>query len=388
MTLPKGVNHLALCQALYTLAISIQLTVTGLAGLQLASDKALATLPFALIIVTAALTTPLAARAVAANARRAFLGGGLLAIAGGLVALAAVVTHSFALLCAAALAAGGFQATSQYYRLAAADASEDKGRAIARVLTGGVLAALLGPLLMLAARKVWPDVTFAGPYLMVALMGVLTLGVVAIAPRLQVSQKGEVSGAQRSLRELLAQPRLQAALANNVVAYAVMVGVMTATPLAMHGCGFDVGASSQVIQWHLLGMFAPSLVAGWLSSRLGASGLSLTGIALMVVSAVVANLSLSLPAFYVALFLLGVGWNFMFVSGSTLLAQSYQPSERARVQGLSEALTSGSAALASLSAAPLLLALGWNGVNLNASWLLVLPLLATWRLRARPVAAA
>ncbi|WP_051304470.1 MFS transporter [Chitinilyticum litopenaei] len=393
--LPASVRVLALCQALYTVGISIQLTLTGLAGLQLASDKAWATLPFSLIILTAAITTLFAAHWLQRVGRRSgFLIGATLGAVGGALAFVAMQRQSFGLLCAAALFTGGFQAFAQYYRLAAADSvgADAKGRAIATVLTGGVLAALFGPWLAKSAQGWLPGVLFGGAYLLASAMGIATAALIYFGYRttpMTVSEAQDHAPA-RPLREIVGQPVFLAALANSAIAYVLMAGLMTATPLAMVACGFTLADGAGVIQWHMLGMFAPALAAGWLVQRLGAPVLALLGSALLFAAALLASQSSSLPAFYVALLLLGVGWNFMFVAGSTLLALSYRPSERGKTQASSEFGTSLLAAAASLAAAPLLQALGWERLNAVAPWLLLLPVALTlnhlWRLRAREVA--
>ncbi|MBE9608142.1 MFS transporter [Chitinilyticum piscinae] len=384
MKLPASVRILALCQALYTIGISIQLTLTGLAGLQLASDKRWATLPFSLIILSAAVTTLFAAHWLQRAGRRSgFLLGAGSGAFGGALAFVALWQHSFALLCTAALFTGGFQAFAQYYRLAAADSvgSETKGRAIATVLTGGVLAALFGPLLARSAQGWLPGVLFGGAYLMASLMGIATATLIYMGYKpvhMTVSTKDSTVPPRR-LRQIVAQPVFQAALASNAVAYLLMAGLMTATPLAMLGCGFTLADGAGVIQWHMLGMFAPALLAGWLVQRLGVTVLGLTGTLLLLLASLLASQSLSLPAFYIALLLLGVGWNFMFVAGSTLLALSYRPSERGKTQASSEFATSLLAALASLAAAPLLQQLGWQQLNHYAPCLLLLPVVLLLR---------
>ncbi|WP_156939104.1 MFS transporter [Deefgea rivuli] len=389
--LPKSIRVLALCQALYTIAISIQLTLTGLAGLQLASNKALATLPFSLIILSAAFSALAAAHWLQRVGRRkGFLTGAALGAMGGGVAFWAMQQQSFALLCVAALLSGGFQAFAQYYRLVAADSVQgaNKGRAISLVLTGGVLAALLGPWLAKTSQAWLPTILFGGAYLLASLMGIATAALIYFAykPIPMVLAASENSEVARPLAQIIRNPIFIAALSNNVVAYTIMAGLMTATPLAMQGCGFSIGDSAGVIQWHMLGMFAPALIAGKLVQRFGAITLAFTGMALLLVASLLAQQSTALMIFYTALLLLGIGWNFLFVAGSTLLTLSYQPNERSKTQACSEFTTSFFAAGASLFAAPLLQSWGWTKLNTFAPWLLIIPLLATlyfWRSQRR-----
>ncbi|MBM3116589.1 MFS transporter [Jeongeupia naejangsanensis] len=388
-----NVRTLAICQGLYTAAISIDLTLTGLAGYVLAEDKRLATLPFSIIIVTAALTALVAASLLKKlGRRRGFTIGATAGMLGGLVSALAMFRHDFVLFCVGTAGIGVFQAFAQYYRLAAADEStgDAKARAIATVMTGGVLAALFGPLLARSAQDWFAAVPFAGAYLLAAALGLASL---LLLLRYRESRHDTAEAvtceAPRPLSLIVAQPVFIAAIANNLIAYAVMVCLMTATPLAMLACGFNVADGAGVIQWHMLGMFAPAFVSGRLIGRFGVLPVSLSGALLLAASAVLGQASTALPAFYVALMLLGVGWNFMFVAGTTLLAQSYRPNERARTQGGSEFATSCAAALGSFIAAPWLQRYGWSALNAAVLPLLIVPVLATlyWRFAPRPAVA-
>lgn len=390
----RNIRLLALCQALYTAAISIDLTLTGLAGYLLASNKALATLPLSLIIATSAITTLFASRWQARVGRRwGFATGALIGAAGAGISVLAMWQQHFVLFCVGTSCIGVFQAFAGYYRLAAADQVDGnaKGRAIATVMTGGVVAALLGPLLAQHSQNMLPGVTFGGAYLVAFGLGLLSalliLAFYQDAPVLAATAGPPAP--PRPWRVIAKQPVFRAALANNIAAYALMVCLMTATPIAMLGCGFGVADGAGVIQWHMLGMFAPSFVSGALIQRFGVTPISLTGAALLAAAAWLAQSNVALPTFYTALMLLGVGWNFMYVAGSTLLAQSYSASERTKTQGSAEFAVSALAALASFSAAPLLQKLGWSGLNRWVLPLLLLPILATlsWEWRRRKTVA-
>lgn len=378
---------LALCQGLFTCAISIDLTLTALTGWQLAPDKSLATLPFALITVAGALVTWFAARLIESWGRRlAFALGAACGGAGGLVSVWAVWHGQFWVFCAGTALVGVFQAFAQYYRLAAADAAsqDTKGRAVATVLAGGVVAAIAGPALASWSRDLFPQALFAGAYLVVAAMGWLSVLVLLLAYRDTVAPPGAGARAEdalpaRPMREVLRQPVWGAALANNVAGSMVMMFIMTAAPLAVVACQYDIADGAQVIQWHLVGMYAPSFFAGRLVQRFGAGPVALAGVLLCLGCALSAMASTSLVAFHLALLLLGVGWNFMFVTGTTMLAQSYRPSERAATQGFSEFLRYAATALATLGAGPLLARYGWS--SLNAAILPVLGLCALATLR-------
>ncbi|WP_211251692.1 MFS transporter [Andreprevotia chitinilytica] len=385
----RNIRILAACQALYTAAISIDLTLTGLAGYTLARDKALATLPFSLIIVAAMVTSLVSPHWQQKVGRRiGFATGAGVGAFGAALSVLAMFRHDFWLFCVGTACIGVFQAFAGYYRLAAADNVDApaKSRAIATVLTGGVLAAICGPLLARWSQGWIPGVAFAGAYGLACLFGIASLALLLMyrntPPHQEARQAQEPA---RPLREIVTQPVFIAALANNLIAYAVMICMMTATPLAMIACGYGINDGAGVIQWHMLGMFAPSFLSGWLISRFGPASVALTGAGLIAVSSVVGQTSSALPYFYVSLMLLGLGWNFMFVAGTTLLAQSYRPRERAKTQSSAEFTTSACSALASLAAAPLVQHLGWATLNAAALPLLLLPVLATlyWRFGQR-----
>jgi len=359
---------LAVAQGLFTAAVSIDLTLTGLTGYQLAPDKSLATLPFALITVAGAVTTLFASLLMQRiGRRRGFVLGASTCAAGGLVSVWAVFHGTFWVFCLGTAAVGVFQAFAQYYRLAAADSVETDGKArvISMVLAGGVVAAVLGPALAAWSKNLFPTL-FAGSYLMVFALGLLSALLIAAGYR-DVEAPGAPADATapavRSLWTVFRQPISLAALANNVIGGVVMMFVMTAAPLAAVGCHHSIDDGANIIQWHLVGMYAPSFFAGRLIKRFGMPAVLFSGMALSAACGVVAMASTSLVAFYGALLCLGIGWNFMFVGGTTLLASSHLPSERARVQGMAEMVRYGFTAAATLAAGPVLERFGWAELN-------------------------
>jgi MFS family permease len=378
----RGAWVLAVCQALYTSSVSIDLTLTGLVGYMLAADKSLATLPFSLIIVASALSTVFASFLMARVGRRlGFIFGAAIGAAGGAVSVYAIFHQSFWAFCAGTATVGVFQAFAQYYRLAAADAVpvDAKSRAISTVLTGGVIAAVLGPLLASWSKDWLAPVSFAGSYALVTALGLLSMALLAFLYRDVAPHVDATTGAEpaRPWRAIVRQPIFIAALANNALGYAVMMFVMTATPIAAVACGHTIGDGAEIIQWHLVGMFAPSFFSAWLIRRIGVLRVVGTGIALSALCGIVALRSTDLPHFYVALASLGVGWNLMFVGGTTLLTQSYRPSERAKTQATSEFTTFAFSALGSLGAGQMLAHFGWSVVNATIFPFLVLAAVAT-----------
>ena len=394
----RAARVLAVCQALYTSSVSIDLTLTGLVGYTLADDKALATLPFSLITVAAALTTIFASFLMARIGRRAgFVVGAAVGAAGGAISVYAIFHHSFWAFCAGTATVGVFQAFAQYYRLAAADAVgvHAKSRAISTVLAGGVVAAVLGPALAAWSRDWLAPVAFAGSYALVTVFGLVSIVLIALLYR-DVAPPANVAVAvepARPLGRIIRQPIFIAALANNALGYAVMMFVMTATPIAALACGHTIGDGAQIIQWHLVGMLAPSFFSARLIQRFGVLRVIGAGIALSAMCGVLALRSTDLPHFYAALACLGVGWNFMFVGGTTLLSQAYQPSERAKTQATSEFTTFAFSALGSLFAGQLLVRFGWQTINAAIFAPLAVAAMATlifaWsRSRGRVVAAS
>jgi MFS family permease len=390
---------LALCQGLFTAALSIDLTLTGLTGYQLAPDKSLATLPFAMITVAGAVVTLFAALLMQRIGRRwgfGFALGATICAIGGLVSVWSVFHDDFWLFCLGTASVGVFQAFAQYYRLAAADSvhgnDRAKARAISTVLAGGVVAAILGPALAAWSKDLFP-VLFAGAYLMVFALGLASaLLLVAFYRDIEPAHSAAAQTAlpARPLGIVMRQRISLAAIASNVGGGAVMMLVMTAAPLAAVGCGYGIDDGANIIQWHLVGMYAPSLFAGQLIGRFGLPAIVFTGMALCLACGAIAAASTSLVAFYVALFCLGIGWNFMFVGGTTLLAQSYRPAERGRVQGVAEMIRYGVTALATLAAGPLLEHYGWAALNLAIVPLLAIAAVMTlgWMREERREAAA
>ncbi|MFY1906004.1 MFS transporter [Achromobacter xylosoxidans] len=359
----RNARILAVCQGLFIAAISIDLTLTALTGHMLAPDKALSTLPFALITVAGAVVTWFASLLMQRIGRRnGFALGALAGAAGGGISVWAVFHDHFWAFCAGTALVGVFQAFAQYYRLAAADAVEPaaKSRAISVVMTGGVIAAIAGPALAAWSRDLFAPVAFAGAYLMVALLALLSaallFGFYRDTETSVAAGEAQAGLPPRPLRAVARQPVFIAALANNVVGSVSMMFIMTAAPLAAVACSHSIGDGANIMQWHLVGMYAPAFFAG----------------------ALIAMASPSLPAFYAALFCLGVGWNFMFVGGTTLLAQSYRPSERARAQGAAEMLRYAATAVATLAAGPALDAFGWEALNAAMLPVVLAAGLMTW----------
>jgi len=362
----RNVLILACAQALFQTATVMLLILSGLAGLMLAPHKSLATLPLAMMTATAAAAMIPASMFMQRYGRRAgFLLGASLGSTAGIVAAAGIALNNFWLFAFANMMVGGYQSFAQFYRFAAADTASDsfRSRAISWVVSGGVVAAVAGPNIARVTAHIGA-VPYLWSYLALSGTGViamLLIGQLDLPPSAVVAH-----GYARPLSRIVRQPVFLTAWLGSSVGFAVMVMVMTATPLAMRICGQPFGASASVIQWHVLGMFVPSFFTGKLIRRFGVLSVMTCGIALLFASVCVAIAGVAFPNFVCGLILLGIGWNFLFIGGTTLLTESYRPAERAKTQATHDLAMFGAVTLASFSAGSLLDAWGWRGVNLTA----------------------
>ncbi|MFO0993345.1 MAG: MFS transporter [Hyphomicrobiales bacterium] len=362
----RNVLILAIGQGLYSSTTVILIATAGLVGVMLAPSKSWATLPVSTFVIGTMLSTIPASHLMQRLGRRpGFLIGAVFGLLGALLAIYAIYVGSFALFCLAAAFQGTFQASSGFMRFAAADISSPafRPKAISWVLTGGVVAAIFGTLIVIRTTDLLAPFTFAGCY---AASAVLSIATMFALLRLDIPKPrdDEDLATTRPLSEILRQPRTLVAIACATLSYGMMNLVMTATPIAMVDCGFVSTDASWVIQWHVLGMFVPSFFTGHLIARFGVEKICLLGMTLLVGSAIVAMLGIDFANFAIALILLGLGWNFGFIGGTTLLTGSYAPSERAKVQGFNDFAISVTMAIASLASGKLLSGLGWNAVNL------------------------
>ena len=374
----RNISLLAVSQALMLSAVVVSMVLAGVLGAQLAPDKGLATLPIAAMVVGTALCSIPASLLMRRIGRRAgFLTGSAIGIAGSALAAFGLYSQSFAVFVLGHLLIGGFQGFANYFRFAAAESAgpQHASRAISWVVAGGVVAAFAGPQIAVWGRDWMPQHVFLGSYVAQVLLSLL---VMLLLTRLDLPQLQVAAGEPaRPLREIAAQPGLRAAVVGAAVGYAVMIMAMTATPLAMLGCGFGAADVKPVIQWHVFGMFVPSFFTGSLVARYGAARVMQVGFVLLMGHVAVAASGIEFLHFVSALILLGVGWNFAFVGGTALLTQSYRPSEQTKVQALNEGLVFGLVALGSLGAGWLYDRFGWVTLNVSVLPLLVLALVWT-----------
>lgn len=355
---------LAACQALLMTANVVIIGMTGLAGYVLANDKGLATLPVTAFIVGTAITTfPAALWMRRVGRRLGFVTGSGLGICGAALCAVAMASGSFLLLTLGAFLNGSYNAFGQQYRFAAAElvGGVERGRAIALVLAGGIGGAILGPEGTKLIHHMF-GTPFFGGYILLVGCGVLAVAL-QLWLRLLDGQVAHVdAGPARPLRIVVGQRRFIAAVFGAVTGYAVMSFLMTATPLAMMTHHHQYNETVLVIEWHAIAMFAPSFVAGPLLRRFGTIAVMSCGAGLMLGTVAVAAAGTSLGLYWTALVLLGIGWNFLYVGGTTLLTMCYRPSERAAAQGFNDMLVFMFSGAASLLSGVLLERVGWDGM--------------------------
>lgn len=354
------------------------LTVTALAGEVLAPGSGLATLPISLQFVVTMLTTLPASFVMRRFGRRlGFQIGAVIGLVGGLLNVVALSHGDFPLFCLGSALIGALNGFAIYYRFAAADSADEehRSRAISLVLAGGVVAAFTGPNLARLTVDALSAATFAGSFLALAVIQVVTVFLLIFVniPRLSAEERRDQG---RPFGEIVRIPQVPVAIIAAVIGYSSMTLVMTSTPLAMHGSGHHFGSTAFVIQWHVFAMFAPAFVTGHLIKRVGVLPVIVAGAAMNFVGVAVNMTGEGLWQFTVALMALGVGWNFMFVGGTSLLTSVITRAEQAKVQGINDFLVFGSVAVGALSGGALYQALGWQALNLAVVPGLVVALLA------------
>ena len=353
-----------MCHAFYVTATSAIIATAGLAGLALASEKSLATLPISMqFVAMTAGTVPASFLMKRLGRRDGFSIGALLGLVGALISLWAIMRGDFAMYCLGSALVGVFNGFAQYYRFAAADTASDrfKSHAISLVLAGGVIAAV-GPLLASASIDLLAPIPFAGVYAAVAGFYVATLVVLrfVVIPRPSAEER---DGFRRPLGEIIRQPVFIVALLGALFGYMMMSLLMTATPLAMAACSFGFHESAQAIQWHVLGMFAPSFITGHLIRWFGTLRVMGAGVVIVGLCIAVNLQGITLANFWIGATLLGVGWNFLFIGGTTLLTSCYTPAEKAKTQAIHEFLLFGCVAFASLMSGVIHEYWGWQTLN-------------------------
>jgi MFS family permease len=380
---------LAGAQALGGASPSIVISLGGIVGSQLVVNQAFATVPVSLMQLGLACgVIPAAFLMRRIGRRNSYVIGALIGAVAASIAAAGAGSRMFWLFCLGTFLCGLYGSYVQSYRFAAADTASEsfRPRAISWVMIGGLAAGVIGPQSVYWTRDLTPAAPFAASFLAQGVLALIAVGVVLALRAPPV--KDVKSGGGRPLPEIMRQPKFIASVIAALVAYGLMSFVMTAAPLAMVGCGHSVGDAALGIQWHVLAMFAPSFFTGRLIARFGKEKVTAAGLLLTALAAVVGLAGLSVAHFWIALVLLGVGWNFGFIGATALVTDCYRPEERVKVQAANDFLVFGSVAIASFSSGGLLSAGGWDSVN----WLVFPPVavalaLVAWQALQRRVPA-
>lgn len=369
----RNVTVLVLAQAILGAQMPMIFVLGGLAGQSLASNPCWATLPISLIVFGSMTTAPWMSQLMHRYGRRvgflAGIGGGAF---GAAISAYALTISSFPIFLLGSYFTGIYMSAQGFYRFAAIDtaSAEFRAKAMSYVMAGGLVSAVIGPQL----AKVTVDaaaVPFLGTY--IGVIGLNLLGIVLFSfldiPRPEARLPGASRG--RSRMEMLKSPRILVAIIAAAVSYALMNLVMTSTPLAVVGCGYTKANAADVVMGHVLAMFVPSFFTGHLINRFGAERIVATGLAILAAAGLVGLAGVDILNFYVALVLLGIGWNFGFIGASNMLVASHAPEERGRIQGLNDLIVFGSVTVASLASGTLMNCAGaasptdgWTAVNL------------------------
>jgi predicted MFS family arabinose efflux permease len=371
---------LAIAQALAGGNNTVVAATASIIGSVLAPDKGMATLPVSMMVLGIWFgTLPIGYLARSVGRRFALQTGSVVGTLAGLVSCTAVLQGSFLLLLAGAFGCGFYAAAHNSYRFAATDSASDefKPRAISFVLGGGVLAALIGPSVVIATKDLWQPYLFAATFVAQSALAALA-GVVLTQFKSPTTAPRTLNGNERSLGMIVRNPLFIVAAVCGVASFALMNLIMTSAPLAMVDCGHSVAEAALGIQWHVLGMYAPSFITGSLILRYGVFRVMGAGLSLIFACAIIGIAGVTLTHFWVALTLLGVGWNFAFIAATTLVTQCHRPEERNKVQAFNDFLIFGTMAVGSFASGKVLATFGWMALNL----LLFPPVLAVGALVA------
>lgn len=358
---------LAICHGLFLTNNVTFIAINGLVGFSLAPLGWMATLPVMGYVVGGVLSTGLVARTQHRFGRKtSFQIGLLVALASALLCAYAAASHNFWLLCSATLVAGYYNANGNLYRFAAAElvGSGFREKAVSLVMAGGLIGAVAGPNLAAQTRSL-TVVPFMGAYLALAGVALLSMGVLAFISFPPLSAK-KTSGEGRPLKDIMRQPVFIVAAATGALGFGVMNLLMAATPLAMQQCGLPFSDAALVLEWHVIGMFAPGFVTGHLIKRFGVLPIMGTGVVLNLLCIIVALSGVDLNQFLLALVLLGVGWNFLFTGSTTLSLQTYTPAEKDRAQGALNFFVFATTAVTSFASGVLVTTQGWQLLNFGS----------------------
>ncbi len=385
----RNIVVLAVCHGLTGIGSTTMIVESALVGHMLATNKIFATLPLGAMHLAVMLTAFPASFLMQRFGRRfGFSLGAVAGLLGTALCTIAIMQGSFELFCAGAFVNGIYNGFATFYRFAAADGAkpEWKSRAISFVLAGGVLAAVIGPEMAKRTADLLPPHLFAGSFAALTLTSVLAFALIQFL-RIPTPNRDAVSGPARPLIEIALQPTFMVAVGASMIAFGGMNFVMTVTPLAMVSCGFVHGDSATVIQWHALAMFLPSFFTGDLIRRFGVLNVMMAGAVLMAACLAINLSGVGFAHFFVALLFLGLGWNFLFVGGTTLVTETYRSQERGKVQALNDLLVFGTVAITAMTSGAVHELAGWAWINIaTGPFLLAVALALLWLQRRRRTA--
>jgi len=368
----RNVAILVMAQAFLGAQMPIIFTIGGLAGQSLATNPCFATLPISLIVMgTMIWATPMSAVMQKYGRRVGFFIGTTAGATGAAIGAYALYIGSFPLFLLGSFVTGLYQSAHGFYRFAAADAVDESFRpkAISYVMAGGLVAAIIGPQLVKATADALV-VPFLGAYLTVIVINVLGSGLFLALDIPPPPKHPEGGTGGRTRLELLKTPIIAVSIITAMVSYALMNLVMTSTPLAVVGCGYEKSSAANIVSAHVLAMFIPSFFTGYVISWIGVRKVIAIGLIILAGAGLVALNGVALSNFYSALILLGIGWNFGFIGATTMLASTYSPEEQGRVQGLNDMIVFGGVTMASFASGLLMNCSGgtaqdgWSAVNL------------------------
>lgn len=380
----KNLFILTICQIFSFTAPPITVFISGIVGLKLSPISSIATLPTSLSIVGTAVFSIFAAKIMSKIGRkRGFILSSIYTSASALLASYSIFTENFILFCISCFIIGTGIAFTHQYRFAAAETVEKKesSRAISILLLAGILSAIIGPNVANFSKDLIADHLYSGTYVSLSILTILPVFFLLFYktdknPKIENNKKD----VQRSYLELLANPIILQAIVTAAFAYSIMSFLMTATPISMYKIhGFTLGSTSIVIQLHIIGMFAPSLITGTLVQKFGHTKIIYAGASIYLMCIVLSFLEQSFINYTVSLILLGIGWNFLFITGTSLLVLCYSNKEKFKVQGFNDIIVFSIQAIASLSAGYSIISFSWNQINLICIPLVIMIILISYR---------
>jgi len=381
-TMHRQVFILASSQSLFQTVSVMVMTIGGLAGANIANTPTLATLPIAsMFLGTAMMMFPASMWMAKIGRRNGFLCGAFLGISGGIIAAVGIIYSSLSLLALGTFCVGAYQSFAQFYRFAASEVADDafRSRAISFVMAGGVVAALIGPVLARFGGPLFNHLEYVGSFLIITIVSLIAMGILS---RLHIPDQVEIKtsfSAGRPWPKIVFQPMYLVALLGAITGYGIMILGMTATPIAMRHAHHELDTITTVIQLHVLGMFLPSFFTGNLIVRFGVLKVMFAGLLLFACYIAFALSGLQFHSFAISLVLLGVGWNFLFIGSTSLLTRTYTHEEKAKAQAINDMTVFVVGLICSFSAGALLDIIGWKVMNMALiPWLVITALSLIW----------